>query len=249
MTSREITSFLPLADDGAWPEDARRSFSDVLHVMAFGAIGWPWLLRSLSGGTKAEKRRLLERLELAHDALPYLGSWKADTGFLHLIVDHIEAKRPQTIVEFGAGATSLIIARALQRIGGGRQISCDQHAGFVSATRDWLRDNGVDAELRTTPLKPAPAGWPGVWYDHGPLPSEIDLLVIDGPPWAIHPYVRGAADTLFDRIPVGGTVLLDDAARPGERVVARKWRKRWPNFEFRLVHAGTKGTLIGTRLY
>lgn len=250
MTSREMTSLLPLADDGAWPADAKRSFSDVAHVMMFGVIGWPWLLRSLSGGTKAEKRRLIERLELAPDALPYLGSWKADTGFLHLIVDVIEAKKPQTVVEFGAGATSLIIARALQRNGNqAKQISCDQHAGFVTATRQWLHDNGVEADLRATPFKASPNGWPGVWYDHGPLPSEIDLLLIDGPPWAIHPYVRGAADSLFDRISIGGTVLLDDAARPGERVIARKWKKRWPNFEFKLVHAGTKGTLVGTRLH
>lgn len=248
MTSREMTSLLPLADDGAWPADAKRSFSDVAHVIVFGVIGWPWLVRSLYGGTQEAKRKLIERLDLAPDALPYLGSWKADTGFLHLIVDTIEAKRPQTVVEFGAGATSLIIARALQRNGGGTQISCDQHSGFVTATRQWLHDNGVEADLRATPFKTAPNGWPGVWYDHGPLPAEIDLLLIDGPPWAIHPYVRGAADSLFDRITIGGTVLLDDAARPGERVIARKWKKRWPNFEFKLVHAGTKGTLIGTRL-
>jgi hypothetical protein len=47
---------------------------------------------------------------------------------------------------------------------------------------------------------------------------------------------------------VGGTVMLDDAARPGERLVARRWRKRWPNFTFRLDKSGSKGTLIGTRL-
>ena len=80
------------------------------------------------------------------------------------------------------------------------------------------------------------------------LPERIDLLIIDGPPWAIHPFVRGAAETLFDRIPVGGTVLLDDAARPGERVVARRWRKRWPGFRFELDTRGTKGTLVGVRL-
>jgi predicted O-methyltransferase YrrM len=248
MTSRELTSFLPLADDGAWPADARRSVSDILHVMAYGAIGWPWLLRSLSGGSREEKLRLTQRLGLAPDALPYLGSWKADTGFLHLLVDHIEARRPGVVVEFGAGASSLIVARALQLNGGGTQISCDQHAGFVRDTRQWLRDNGVDADLRATPFRPSPNGWPGVWYDHGVLPAEIDLLIIDGPPWAIHPYVRGAADSLFDRISVGGTIMLDDAARPGERVIARKWRKRWPNFEFELIHPGTKGTLVGTRL-
>lgn len=248
MTSREMTSLLPLADDDVWPEDVRRTASDVAHLLLFGAIGWPWLLRSLSGGRRSDKAALIARLGLAPDALPHLGSWKADTGFLTLIVDHIERHRPETVVELGAGASSLVIARALQRNGQGRLISCDQHAGFVDATRQWLRDNGVDADLRATPLRASPRGWPGIWYDHGTLPKRIDLLVIDGPPWTIHPFVRGAAESLFDRLPVGGTVLLDDAARPGERVVARRWRQRWPNFAFELVRGGTKGTLIGTRL-
>jgi hypothetical protein len=42
-------------------------------------------------------------------------------------------------------------------------------------------------------------------------------------------------------------VLLDDASRPGERVVANRWRKNWPGFEFRLDSRGTKGTLVGIR--
>ncbi|MCW3837050.1 class I SAM-dependent methyltransferase [Sphingomonas canadensis] len=247
MTSREITQFMPLADEGVHAAPPAGAFSGKLHVMAFGAIGWPWLVRSLSGGKPSAKQALLERLGLAADALPYLGSWKADTGFLNLIVDHIEQHQPQTVLELGAGASSLVIGRALQLHGGGRLISCDQHAGFVDATRTWLQEHGVEAELRATPFRRPPNGWPGMWYDHGPLPDRIDLLIVDGPPWAIHPFVRGAADSLFDRIPVGGTVLLDDAARPGERVVARKWKRRWPNFDFRLVHAGTKGTLIGVR--
>ncbi|RYD54090.1 MAG: class I SAM-dependent methyltransferase, partial [Sphingomonadales bacterium] len=159
-----------------------------------------------------------------------------------------EAHRPQSVVELGAGASSLVIGRALQKYGGGSLLSLDQHADFVQATGEWLREHGILAELRHAPLGPRPGGWPGIWYETGPLPDRIDLLVIDGPPWTIHPFVRGAAEMLFDRIPVGGVILLDDAARPGERVVARRWRRNWPNFSFRLVHAGTKGTLIGTRL-
>ncbi|MBB5711486.1 class I SAM-dependent methyltransferase [Sphingomonas xinjiangensis] len=248
MTSRELTSFLPRADDDVWPDGVRRTPAEIAQLIFFGLLNWPWLLRSLSGGSAEAKAALVERLGLAPDALPHLGSWKADTGFLTLLVDQIEAERPEIVVELGAGASSLVVARALQRNGGGRLISCDQHAGFVQATRQWLRDNGVDADLRATPFRRAPSGWPGIWYDHGNLPARIDLLIIDGPPWTIHPFVRGAAETLFDRLPVGGTVLLDDAARPGERVVAQRWRRRWPGIEFALVHAGTKGTLVGTRV-
>jgi predicted O-methyltransferase YrrM len=244
MTSRDATPYLPLAGGQAVP----RTALETAQIILFGLIGWPWLARSLSGGSQAAKAALVARLGLAPDALPNLGSWKADTGFLTLLADHIERHRPETVVELGAGASSLVMARALRNAGRGRLISCDQHEGFVAATRAWLRDNGVDADLRATPLVPSPGDWPGIWYDHGPLPARIDLLVIDGPPWTIHPFVRGAAESLFDRLPVGGTVLLDDAARPGERVIARRWRQRWPDLDFRLVHAGTKGTLVGTRL-
>ena len=244
MTSRESTQFLPRAGDGA---KFHRKPSDWAAMLAFGAIQWPWLLRSLRGGSKKDKAALLARLGLAPDALPHLGSWKADTGLLKLVVDHIFAHKPRLVVEFGTGASSLIIARALQMAGGGSLISFDQHPDFVEATRLWLAEHGLEADLRYVPLRPSPGGWPGLWYDHGPLAHGIDLMLIDGPPWTIHPLTRGAAGTLFDHIAPGGTVLLDDAARPGERVVARRWRKAWPDFDFTLWKGGTKGTLIGRR--
>jgi predicted O-methyltransferase YrrM len=244
MTTKYATGLLPRAQDSA---SEGRTLGDRLHVLAFGAIGWPWLLKSLSGGRRRDKRRLLERLGLPGDALPNLGSWKADTALLHRIVDTIEALRPETVVELGAGASSLVTAKALALNGGGRLISFDQHGEFVDATRTWLAEHNLTADMRTAELVPAPGGWPGLWYDVHHLPERIDLLIIDGPPWAIHPYVRGAAETLFDRLPVGGTVVLDDAARPGERIVARRWRKRWPGFRFELDTRGTKGTLVGVR--
>jgi hypothetical protein len=89
------------------------------------------------------------------------------------------------------------------------------------------------------------SGWPGHWYQLSDVPAEIDLLIVDGPPWALHPHVRGAASSLFPRIRPGGRILLDDAARPGERVVALRWRKEHGNMEFTLDSKGAKGTLLG----
>jgi predicted O-methyltransferase YrrM len=140
----------------------------------------------------------------------------------------------------------LVLARALQLHGGGRLISFDQHADFVASTRDWLAEYGLRADLRAVPLRPV-EGWPGLWYDQGALPDRIDLMLVDGPPWALHPLTRGAAVTLFDRIAPGGTIMLDDGARPGERLVARRWRQLRPDFDFTLMKAGTKGTLIGRK--
>jgi predicted O-methyltransferase YrrM len=244
MTSRNVTALRTLREEQK-PYDT--TWSDRAYRLAFGAIGWPWLLRSLWGGTQASKRSLLERLHLPEDALPNLGSWKADTRFLHRIVDAIEELRPQTVVELGAGASSLVCAKALQLNGGGKLVSFDQHAPFVSATSQWLSDFGVSADIRHAPLGARIRDWPGAWYELSDLPGSIDLLIIDGPPWAVHPFVRGAAECLFDRLADGGIVLLDDAARPGERIVAHRWKKRWPQIAFTHLAGGTKGTLHGRK--
>ncbi len=246
MTTRHATNLLPRSGDTIIGDYAR-PLADRAAVVAFSLIQWPWLVRSLHGGRLGDKHALLDRLGLPHDALPHLGSWKADTGLLTLVTEHIFAHRPKLVVEFGTGASTLILARALQQAGGGTLISFDQHRDFVDATRQWLADYGLAADLRAVSLRASPGGWPGLWYDHGPLPSDIDLMLIDGPPWAVHPMTRGAAATLFDSVSPGGTVMLDDAARPGERFVARRWRRLHPEFDFVLDRTGTKGTLIGRK--
>lgn len=219
---------------------------DRLAVALFAPFTAPFLLKSLRGGSPAEKDRLLARLDLAEGALPHLGSWKADSGFLHLVVDTIERERPTRVVEFGCGASSLVIAAALRKAGLPPHTGFDQHADFVDATKAWLAEHGLAADLRHAALV-AGDDWPGLFYDLPALPDGIDLLVIDGPPWTLHPQTRGAADQLFDRLAPGATVLLDDASRPGERLVARRWAKDWPDIDFRLWTGGEKGTLIGRK--
>ncbi len=242
MTSREKTALLSLDDNVP-----SRPFSEKLFTVAWGAIQWPWLARSLWGGKLADKHALLDRLGLPHDALPHLGSWKADTYFLWRIVGAIEKLRPREVVELGSGASTLVVAKALQLNGGGRLTSLDQHADFVEATAQWLAGHNLHPVVRHAPLAEDPSHWASHWYDLPSLPPEIDLLVIDGPPWTVNPFVRGRPEVLYDRNVPGGMVLLDDAARPGERVVAQRWRRDWPNFRFTLL-PGAKGTLVGERL-
>jgi len=225
-----------------------RPLSDRAFTFLWGGIQWPWLLRSLSGGSAADRATLLSELGLPPEALPGLGSWRADAGFLRLLAAYVRARMPETVVEFGCGATTLVLARALQLAGRGTLISHDNDAAFAEATRAALAAAGLAADIRVAPLRAAPPPWRGAWYATGVLPKRIDLLVVDGPHWAVHPFARGAAESLFDRLPPGGVVMLDDGARPGERVVMARWRRRWPGMRFRLAHTGPKGTVIGERL-
>ena len=241
MTSRETTSALTRS----WDVSVERKASDWAKLFGFTLIQWPWLLKSLYGGSKRDKAAIITRLGLAPDALPNLGSWKADTVLLTLIIDLIFEHQPKTIVELGAGASTLVAARAMKCAGyGGRLLSFDQHVDFVAATSAWLYDNDATAEIRHAPITSPTGLWSDLWYDLDAVPDTIDLLMIDGPPWAINPQIRGKAECLFDRMAPGGIVVLDDAARPGERMVAKRWRRDWPMVEWRYIK-GIKGIHVG----
>ena len=247
MTSRDSTGWGGRADEGS----ARppRTFKDRLVLGAFYVLNGPFLAKSLYGGSSKAKRALLAKLDLPADALPHTGSWKADVGLLTFLADHILTHKPKVVVEFSAGASTLIIAKALQKASVANPvfISFEQHPDFVAKTTAWLREFGLPSDIRVAPLGPSPNNWPGLWYRHDPLPDGIELMLIDGPHWAIHPFTRGAAEASFAKVAPGGTVMLDDAARPGERIVARRWRRLWPDFAWRLLHPGSKGTLVGMR--
>lgn len=247
MTTKHTTGLLPRTDLSG--PRRRLTLGEKLFRVAFGLIQWPWLLKSLYGGKQAAKQALLARVGLPEQALPHLGSWKADTYFLHRIVDCIEELRPAQVVELGSGASSLVIAKGLELHGGGQLASYDQHPEFLAQMPAWLGEHGLTADFRHAPLTARDPRWPGgLWYELSHIPQQIDLLVIDGPPWTVHPYVRGMAERLFSRLSPGAIVLLDDAARPGERMVARRWRRDWGNVSFSYEGAGTAGTLVGRRV-
>lgn len=219
-----------------------------------GLLGWPFLLNGLvpryfSAVDQDSRAELLALTGISQARLPVLGGWVADARMLVLLAQLMLARRPQTIVEFGSGISTIIAAHCIRRNGHGRLITHDHDARFAAATAERLKEHGLEAEVRAAPLCPHAAarnGWPGAWYDLVELPPTIDLLVVDGPPWFLHPLVRGNAASLFDRIPSGGMVLMDDARRPGERLIATRWRREHPDFDFNFVPT-RKGVLLGLR--
>jgi Methyltransferase domain len=87
------------------------------------------------------------------------------------------------------------------------------------------------------------------WYDTRMLSdlSDVDLLLIDGPPTARRADMRYPSLPFFwSRLAPGAIVLLDDAARPAERAMAAAWERQFPAASYEYLHL-EKGALRITR--
>lgn len=164
---------------------------------------------------------------------PLLSRWALAPSAALDLVDHILTHRPGLVVECGAGASTLHLARALQRTGG-RLVSLehlDDHAAEVRRRLDTAGLADV-VEVRSAPL--IDSGHPhgdGRWYAPETWKDlyDIDLLVVDGPPGGDDRNARGVAlPALIDRLRPGAHILLDDVERPQERDTLRTWQADHP---------------------
>ena len=143
----------------------------------------------------------------------------------------------------------MLLARLLcQRppLGGFRVAAVEHDVRWVQWVTEQLdrEGTGSDVVVVHAPLAPHPRAEPGLsWYDDAALTAglrtalrgdPIDLLLVDGPPAyaAGHGLARyPALPVLRDWLAPGATVVLDDAERPGEQEVLRRW-ERETGFDF-----------------
>ena len=116
----------------------------------------------------------------------------------------------------------------MQLNGRGHVWSLEHEEIFAQKTRAELQRHGLQdfATVLHAPLRGQSVdGQNWQWYDASVLPTgQIDLLVIDGPPMTTQPLARyPAVPVLAGQMADGATVMLDDAARPDEREIVRRW--------------------------
>lgn len=164
-------------------------------------------------------------------ALPPSGRWALESSGLLRLVDLIERRPIQTIVELGSGTSTLWLSYALEKRGtGGRIIALDHDAHYAQLTRRALATHGFadgPAEVRDAPLTHS-----GLddhvtpWYDARTFQDleGIDLLVVDGPPKSAGGAARyPALPMLLSRLAPGALIVIDDAARPDETAMIERW--------------------------
>jgi predicted O-methyltransferase YrrM len=163
---------------------------------------------------------------------PAAGGWAARPETLLALVSEVLDRRPSLVVECGSGASTVWLALALKQLGGGTVVSLEHHEGFAEQTRAALRRCGLEdyAEVRSAPLTDVDVDGVTVpWYSPDALKGldRVDLLFVDGPPAATGEHARFPAVPLIDvRLATGATVALDDANRPDEDEIVRRWTER-----------------------
>ena len=204
----------------------------------------------------AAEQRLLREIRNSADAAalaawlghatPPLGAWTIEPDFGRLIAIEL-ADAPETVVECGSGATTLLIATFLRRNGRGRLVTLEHDRAFADRTRARLEAAGVAdvCEIIWAPLVAQSVSGRAVrWYDRTTLariPSPIELLVIDGPPM-VDPWARWPAAAAFvDHLAPGAAILVDDGRRRAERQTVFRWRAEHPDLELHW-HDTVKGT-------
>ena len=161
--------------------------------------------------------------------LPPTGGWAADPDFLLHVHELIRERQPGLVLELGSGVSSVVIADALRQVGAGRLVTLDHLEEFANITAAFLKRENLTsyAEVRLAPLTAVatPSG-ETPWYDPKKVAdlSEIELLIVDGPPAKTAKQVRyPALPVLQDRLANGCCILLDDAGRKDEQAILARW--------------------------
>jgi hypothetical protein len=194
---------------GAWRAVVRTAKRPVLAMLLFN-------LRRLSLEGLADPRRV-DRLFWAW------GNPNAASAEYLVAVAKAAAASPGPILECGSGLTTVILGAVARRTG--RTVVTLEHSTWWARHVGWsVRTAGGSVDYRRTPLRDFGEF---DWYDSGPLPDGISLVVCDGPPATSHGGRYGLLPLSATHLAAGADIYLDDFDRESERAVAARWEQEF----------------------
>jgi predicted O-methyltransferase YrrM len=185
------------------------------------------------------------------EALPVTENWSAAPDFLKIISDFCLKHKPKTIVECSSGTSSLVLSQCCKLNNYGHVYSLENGEEFASKTRNHLGEHLLEeyCDVIFSPLKEYEVnGERYQWYDLKEFTdTEIDMLVVDGPPGFMQKNSRyPALPLLRELIAPGCVIFLDDAAREDEKDLVELWLNECPEFNSQYVD-NERGCVILTR--
>lgn len=182
--------------------------------------------------------------------LPNTRQGAASPDLLSIIFQKIILNDPKTIVEFGAGVSTLFIGHLIkERKLGGKIHAVDHSEEYFKIIEDNVANTGLSDEVRLyyCPLKKHNIkGKEWLWYDISNLTvPSIDLLIIDGPPGVLQEKVRyPAVPVLIDRLADGALIIVDDYKRYDDAAMVKDWLVEIPQLKLIAELNTEKGTAI-----
>jgi predicted O-methyltransferase YrrM len=207
--------------------------------------------RALSAESERRPGRAADGPVVVGDDLPW-SDWALLPAALDLLLAEVDRGR-RRIIECGSGVSTIALARALRKQAG-RIGALEHDPGWAAFVVAWLEREGLDgiATVVEAPLRAHPLALDGTeWYDQSALErlprSDIELLLVDGPPAGEPGLDRArypALPVLSDRLAKDAIVVLDDVNRPGEAEVLAAWERETP---FRFERLDYERIAIGRR--
>lgn len=172
--------------------------------------------------------------------LPPTRGWAASPDVLLLLAKDVLARRPEVVVEFGSGTSSVVLGLALREAGAGTLTSFDNDPEWAARTRSALREHDLTSVVTVidSPLGPwssataASQPHPTRWYSSVEPPEGIGLVFVDGPPGVGEKLARYPSfEAVRPHLLPGAKIVLDDADRADEREIVRRWVALEPGLE------------------
>ena len=175
-------------------------------------------------------------------------SWPVSADFAFYLVQLLETNDYDTIIEFGSGISTVIIAKTLAKMATRRQdkppvafVSFDHLEQYYQQTLAQLNqaDLADKVQLELAPLQPytAPKGNTYPYYNchdklakfaqQHPHTGKRLLVLVDGPPAATGKHARYPAAPVVLKYFKGAHIdlLLDDYIRDDEKEIAKLWQE------------------------
>jgi len=169
----------------------------------------------------------------------------ANLEYLEAVADHsVKTKGP--VLECGSGVTTILMGLLC----GKRNIdvwSLEHYDEWRQRVSGVLSENDISGA--TVCSAPLVEYGEFVWYDPplAQMPGAFSLVICDGPPGSTKGGRYGLLPVLGDRLRAGATILLDDAGRPGEAELIKRWENE-ARFQIEIRGDRERGFAVMRRL-
>jgi len=156
------------------------------------------------------------------------GEWAIGEAAFSRIADTLGSIDPKRILEYGSGPSSIRLAQAFPDA---QIVSVEGSWEFYEETQALRREWGVEEQLTVLYL-PLEYDWYGPSriqsyrrYNHT---APFDAVIVDGPPYWTLRGREACLYQIYDHVPTGGVVVLDDYSRTDEQNILRNWLATYP---------------------